>query len=65
MAEIDIERFRAGDGEEHSADGDEGDLGLPEQIGDRVVGVDRVEDGRVVGDVRQAGNADRQEPEPQ
>src|SRR6187402_883827 len=62
MAEIDIERFRSGDGEEHSANGHEGDVRLTEQIGHRVVGVHRIEDGGVISDVRQAGNADRHEP---
>jgi hypothetical protein len=63
MAEIDIERFRAGDCEKYRADGDERDFRLPDEIGGRIIWIDREDDGRVVGNVEQARNAERQEPD--
>jgi len=61
MAEIGVERFGAGDGEEDGADGDEGDVGRIDQEGDDVVRADRPQDFRIGDDVVETGKANGQE----
>ncbi len=63
MAEVDIERFGTCHGQEHGADGDESSGRRADKIGDGIIGIDRQQDRRIVHQVIESGDADRQEPQ--
>ncbi len=63
MAEIGVERLRAGDGKEHGAQRDEPDHAVP---GEELHGIDRIEgqqDLRIAGDEPYSGDGDGDEPQ--
>ena len=63
MAEIGVERFAAGDHEEHGAERDQPDLAMVVEKRDAVERVDGEQDMRVVEDMQAAGNRNRDEPD--
>jgi hypothetical protein len=62
MTEIGIERFTAGHGEKNQAQRDQPDVAVIGQEAHAIVRIDRQQDMRIVADVHQTDNRDRNEP---